>query len=66
MINHYLRKWGDPILRQSCHPVEDFSMLAELINSMHSTLRYYSGIGLAAPQVGDNRQVIIAKINGDS
>ena len=65
MIDYHLRKWGDPILRQKCRQVEDISELGGLILSMRSIMSDHSGLGLAAPQIGDDRQILIAKISGD-
>jgi peptide deformylase len=63
MAQYHLRKWRDPLLRKPCDPVEDFSKLDELIASMYGVMRVHSGMGLAAPQVGDSRQVVIALID---
>ena len=62
MDDYYLRKWGDPVLREPCEAVEDFSQLDFLIDSMYSIMRQNLGCGIAAPQVGDSRQVLIAQI----
>jgi len=63
MTNYYLRKWSDPVLRQKCEKVEDFSKLGNLVNSMLEIMNNHEGIGIAAPQIGDTRQVLIAKVN---
>jgi len=65
MEQYHLRKWGDPILRKPCKTVEDFSQLDGLIDSLGFIMEKNSGCGLAAPQVGDSRKVLIAKINNN-
>jgi len=62
MQNYYIRKWENPILRKKCSVVKDFSNLDDLISSMNSLLGFFDS-GISAPQVGDNRKVILAKIN---
>lgn len=64
MSEYYLRKWDDPALKQVCHPVDSYdSNLDYLIRFMNLIRIQNFGAGIAAPQVGDNRQVLIAKIN---
>ncbi len=55
-----IRKIGDPVLREKCSDVEkiDKSMLA-LANDMIDTLAERGGVGLAAPQIGVSKKVII-------
>jgi peptide deformylase len=55
---------ADPILRQKAVPVEaiDESLL-QLIDDMFETMREAHGIGLAAPQVGVSRRLIVVDIS---
>lgn len=56
-----LRYYPDPVLRQTAHPVESFDdELRELACAMVGTMRRERGIGLAAPQVGFRRRLIVA------
>lgn len=56
-----LRYYGDAILRGTCDPVEDFdTRLAEEAEAMVETMFRERGIGLAAPQVGLTRRIIVA------
>jgi len=56
-----LRIYPDPILREQCAKVETFDKaLADFADEMIDAMRWERGIGLAAPQVGDHRRVIIA------
>ena len=53
-------KDGDPILRKVCRPVEKFDeKLHILLDDMIETLEEANGVGLAAPQVGILRRVVI-------
>ncbi len=48
-----VRIFGDPVLRQKAHEVQDFDgRLAKLAGDMFDTMRAHEGIGLAANQVG--------------
>jgi peptide deformylase len=48
-----VRIFGDPVLRQKAHEVEDFDgRLAKLAGDMFDTMRERQGVGLAANQVG--------------
>lgn len=56
-----LRYYGDPILREVCDPVEVFDdNLREEAQAMIDTMCRERGIGLAAPQVGMTKRLIIA------
>ncbi len=53
MATMEVRIFGDPVLRQRAHEVEDFDgSLAQLANDMFDTMRAKEGVGLAANQVG--------------
>ena len=50
----------DPALHKVCRPVEKFDWrLHKLLNDMADTLAEANGVGLAAPQVGILRRVVI-------
>lgn len=56
-------KEGDDVLAKKCRPVEKFDMrLAQLLDDMAETLHLANGVGLAAPQVGILRRVVIIDI----
>lgn len=58
-------KKGDPILNKKCHAVTKFDdRLHNLLDDMAETLRDADGVGLAAPQVGILRQIVLV-INED-
>lgn len=56
-------KEGDSVLTKKCRPVEKFDWrLAQLLDDMAETLHLANGVGLAAPQVGILRRVVIVDI----
>ena len=51
---------GDPVLGKICRPVEKFDdRLHILIEDMKETLAVSNGVGLAAPQIGILRRVVL-------
>lgn len=56
-------KDGDSILRKICRPVEVFDeKLAKLLDDMRETMRAADGVGLAGPQVGILRRVVVIEV----
>lgn len=56
-------KDGDPILKKKCRPVEKFDQkLAILLDDMTETMHQANGVGLAAPQVGMLRRVVVIDV----
>ena len=56
-------KDGDPILKKKCRPVEKFDQkLAVLLDDMAETMHQANGVGLAAPQVGMLRRVVVIDV----
>lgn len=56
-------KEGDNVLAKKCHPVVKFDeRLSILIDDMKETLENANGVGLAAPQVGVLRRVVVINI----
>ena len=56
-------KNGDSILNKKCREVTDFNeRLWILLDDMHETLEKAQGVGLAAPQVGVLRRIVIVEI----
>jgi len=50
----------DPVLKKKCHPVTTFdSKLHDLLDDMRDTLIDSQGVGLAAPQIGILRRVVL-------
>ena len=56
----------DPVLSKVCHPVTKFDgKLSDLLDDMRETLTQANGVGLAAPQVGILRRVVLVDIGGE-
>ena len=60
-----IRLYGDPVLRQKALPIEKItSAERELVDSMLETLYAIpNGVGLAAPQVGVLRRLVVIDVN---
>ena len=59
-----LRYEYDELLRKTAKPVKNFDhKLEELLDDMHDTLRAKDGLGLAAPQVGVLRRVVVIHLD---
>ena len=57
-------KEGDETLRKKCRPVEEITpRILRLLDDMHDTLEKAQGVGLAAPQVGVLRRIVIVEID---
>lgn len=56
---------GDPVLRQKARPLSESEILSEeiqeLIHAMKASMRAAPGVGLAAPQVGKDVQLIVVE-----
>ena len=51
---------GDQVLEKHCRPVTEFNeKLHTLLDDMTETLKKAEGVGLAAPQVGVLRRVVL-------
>ena len=59
-----IRMAGDIILTKKSKPVAEYNQaLKDLLSDMRETMRQNDGLGLAAPQVGVLRRVIILEID---
>ncbi len=58
-----IRKYGDSILRVKCEEVKEITNeVRDFSQKMLRTMHRDDGIGLAAPQVGDKRRIIVIDI----
>lgn len=58
-----IRKDNDPVLRKVCRPVEEITpRILTLLDDMIETMRAADGVGLAAPQVGILRRVVVIEV----
>ena len=63
MAIRQIRKKNDEILYKKCKTVEKFdNKLAILLDDMYDTMRERDGVGLAAPQVGILKRVVVIDI----
>ena len=60
MAIRQIRVIGDEILRKECKPVTEMTdRTRELIEDMFETMYEAGGVGLAAPQVGIRKQIVV-------
>lgn len=60
--------YGHPVLRKECIDIDkDYNGLQQLIADMYETMEASEGVGLAAPQIGKNINLIVidADVLGD-
>jgi len=58
-----VRKEGDPVLRKECRPLKEMNdRTRELIEDMFETMYDANGVGLAAPQVGILKQIVVIDV----
>ncbi len=63
MALRQVRLQNEDILRKKCREVKNFDdRLAQLLDDMAETMHSYNGVGLAAPQVGILKRVIVVDI----
>ena len=60
-------RMGHPVLRERAQPVEAFDTaeLHALVADMKETMAAMNGAGLAAPQIGESRRVVIFGVEGN-
>lgn len=59
-------QYGDPILRQKCRPVETVDdTIRKLVDDMIETMDDANGVGLAAPQIGQDLQLAVVDVSHD-
>ncbi|MCD6472886.1 peptide deformylase [Candidatus Aerophobetes bacterium] len=65
MVSLYkIRKYGDPILRKKCNIVKNIGIEEEkILKRMSETMYASQAIGLAAPQVGIDKQLIVVDVD---
>ena len=63
MAKLQIRKVGDEALRKVCRPVDTISpRVLTLLDDMIETMRAADGVGLAAPQVGVLRRIVVVEV----
>lgn len=60
MAIRIVRKEGDDVLRKQCKPVKEITnSILQLIEDMKDTMYQSDGVGLAAPQIGILKQIVV-------
>ncbi len=66
MATRKIREIGDPVLTKKCKEVTEVTpRLKDLIDDMFETLYEANGVGLAAPQVGILKRVVVIDTTGE-
>lgn len=64
MAIRFLRTEGDPVLRKPALEVKRFdAALGRLLDDMAESMYYYEGVGLAAPQIGISKRIVVIDAN---
>lgn len=58
-----IRQFGDPVLKEESRPVEVDDELRKLVDRMIKIMHAADGVGLAAPQIGVLRKVIVFRFD---
>ena len=65
MALRQIRTYGDPVLEKKSKDVKEMTpRIRELIDDMLETMYDQEGVGLAAPQVGVLRRVLVIDVTG--
>ena len=61
-----IREYGDEVLTKTCKEVKEMTpRIQELINDMFDTMYEANGVGLAAPQVGILKRIVVIDTTGE-
>lgn len=61
-----IREMGDPVLNKTCKEVKEVTdRVRELIDDMFDTMYEAEGVGLAAPQVGILKRIVVVDVTGE-
>lgn len=61
-----IREIGDPVLNKGCKEVKELTnRTKELIDDMFETMYEAEGVGLAAPQVGILKRIVVIDVTGE-
>ena len=61
-----IREIGDPVLNKNCKEVKELNYRTlELIDDMFDTMYEAEGVGLAAPQVGILKRIVVIDVTGE-
>ena len=66
MATRIIREFGDEVLRKHCKPVKEMTpRLKGIIEDMFETMYEACGVGLAGPQVGILKRVVVIDVDGE-
>lgn len=64
MANLGITKYGNPVLRKVAEPVTEINdEIRKIVNDMLDTMYASEGVGIAAPQIGISKRIIIVDVN---
>ena len=67
MALYEIKKVPDDVLRKTCTPLEKITLREkDIFEKMFFTMKYFDGIGLAAPQVGILQNLIVVDIGRET
>lgn len=67
MARYQIVKDGDPVLRKTAKEVKEVTPnIQKLIKNMATTMYHAKGVGLAAPQVGISKRVIVVDVGDET
>jgi len=59
-----IKRYPDKLLRKQCKPIEEITETEiKLFQDMLFTMKHFAGIGLAAPQIGIAKKMIVAEVD---
>mgnify|MGYP001021137189 CR=1 FL=1 len=63
MAIRFMRTEGDEVLRKKAMPVKRFdAALGRILDDMAESMYHYEGVGLAAPQIGISKQIVVVDV----
>lgn len=66
MALRQIRKEGDDILKKKCKLVKEISPpIIELLDDMKQTLHAVDGVGIAAPQIGQLKRIVVIEFEDE-
>ena len=67
MAVRQIRVIGDEVLNKKCKPVKEMTpRIQQLIDDMFETMYESNGVGLAAPQVGVLKQIVVMDVDDEN
>lgn len=60
-MSYEIKTFDDPVLKQVCDPVEHGVDISEIVEAMRRVCWTLNGAGLAAPQIGVTKRIILVE-----